>query len=124
MTLTQQPPIPRFFKKLVADLGASAKIKADFLGAKANFLGVFNGKLEEEVGFEPTVPCGTPDFESGTFGHSATLPCAFSAPAYILAAQNESLTLQVSQLSQVFSAWQAAKFIRSAGRYLSCLADE
>jgi hypothetical protein len=30
--------------------------------------------LEEEVGFEPTVPCGTPDFESGTFGHSATLP--------------------------------------------------
>ena len=30
--------------------------------------------LEEAVGFEPTVPCGTPDFESGTFGHSATLP--------------------------------------------------
>ena len=30
--------------------------------------------LEEEVGFEPTVPYGTPDFESGTFGHSATLP--------------------------------------------------
>ena len=30
--------------------------------------------LEEKVGFEPTVPCGTPDFESGTFGHSATSP--------------------------------------------------
>ncbi len=26
------------------------------------------------MGFEPTVPCGTPDFESGTFGHSATSP--------------------------------------------------
>ena len=26
------------------------------------------------MGFEPTVPFGTPDFESGTFGHSATLP--------------------------------------------------
>ena len=31
--------------------------------------------MEEKVGFEPTVPCGTPDFESGTFGHSATSPC-------------------------------------------------
>ncbi len=31
-------------------------------------------KLAERVGFEPTVPCGTPDFESGTFGHSATSP--------------------------------------------------
>jgi hypothetical protein len=30
--------------------------------------------LEEKVGFEPTVPFGTPDFESGTFGHSATSP--------------------------------------------------
>ena len=30
--------------------------------------------LAERVGFEPTVPCGTPDFESGTFGHSATSP--------------------------------------------------
>ncbi len=29
------------------------------------------------MGFEPTVPCGTPDFESGTFGHSATLPRCF-----------------------------------------------
>ena len=30
--------------------------------------------LAEEVGFEPTVLCSTPDFESGTFGRSATLP--------------------------------------------------
>jgi hypothetical protein len=30
--------------------------------------------LEEEEGFEPSVPFGTPDFESGTFDHSATLP--------------------------------------------------
>jgi hypothetical protein len=31
-------------------------------------------ELAERVGFEPTVPCGTPDFESGTFGHSAISP--------------------------------------------------
>ena len=30
--------------------------------------------LAERVGFEPTVTCATPDFESGTFGHSATSP--------------------------------------------------
>ena len=27
-----------------------------------------------EEGFEPPVPFGTPDFESGTFDHSATSP--------------------------------------------------
>ena len=31
-------------------------------------------RLAERVGFEPTVPCSTPDFESGTFDHSATSP--------------------------------------------------
>ncbi len=30
--------------------------------------------LAEWVGFEPTVPCGTLDFESSTFDHSATTP--------------------------------------------------
>jgi hypothetical protein len=30
--------------------------------------------VSEEVGFEPTVPCGTPVFKTGAFGHSATLP--------------------------------------------------
>ena len=30
--------------------------------------------LAEREGFEPPVPCGTPDFESGTFDHSATSP--------------------------------------------------
>jgi integrase len=30
----------------------------------------------ERVGFEPTVPCGTPVFETGTFGHSVTSPIA------------------------------------------------
>ena len=34
----------------------------------------FINYLAERVGFEPTVPCGTPDFESGTFGHSAISP--------------------------------------------------
>ena len=37
------------------------------------------GVLAEKVGFEPTVPCGTPDFESGTFGHSATSPVSKKA---------------------------------------------
>ena len=32
--------------------------------------------MAEGVGFEPTVPCGTPDFESGTIDHSATPPCS------------------------------------------------
>ena len=30
--------------------------------------------MAERVGFEPTVPCSTPDFESGTIDHSATSP--------------------------------------------------
>ncbi len=28
----------------------------------------------ERGGFEPPVPCGTPVFETGTFGHSVTSP--------------------------------------------------
>ncbi len=28
----------------------------------------------ERVGFEPTEPCGSPDFKSGAFDHSATSP--------------------------------------------------
>jgi hypothetical protein len=50
--------------------------------------------LAERVGFEPTVTCATPDFESGTFGHSATSPLGalilsadlgnqFSQPAHV-----------------------------------------
>ena len=31
-------------------------------------------KMAEEVGFEPTVPCGTPVFKTGAFDHSATPP--------------------------------------------------
>ena len=30
--------------------------------------------MAEREGFEPPVPFGTPDFESGTFDHSATSP--------------------------------------------------
>ena len=33
--------------------------------------------MAERAGFEPAVPCGTPDFESGTFDHSATSPSIF-----------------------------------------------
>ena len=36
------------------------------------FLDQLGSILEEEVGFEPTVPCGTPDFESG---HLYISPC-------------------------------------------------
>ena len=30
--------------------------------------------MAERVGFEPTDPCGSPDFESGTFDLSVTSP--------------------------------------------------
>ena len=43
----------------------------EFFGLRRMLL---EGGLAERVGFEPTVPCGTPDFESGTFDHSATSP--------------------------------------------------
>ena len=36
-------------------------------------------QLAERVGFEPTVPCGTLDFESSTFDHSATAPKLFAS---------------------------------------------
>ena len=31
-------------------------------------------KMAEEVGFEPTVPCGTTVFKTAAFDHSATPP--------------------------------------------------
>ncbi len=31
-------------------------------------------RFAEREGFKPPVPCGTPDFESGTFDHSDTSP--------------------------------------------------
>ena len=33
-----------------------------------------NDVMAEGVGFEPTVPDGTPVFKTGTFGHSVTPP--------------------------------------------------
>ena len=38
-------------------------------------------KMAERVGFEPTVPCGTLDFESSTFDHSDTSPNAIFCAA-------------------------------------------
>ena len=38
--------------------------------------GYEGSELAERVGFEPTVPFGTPDFESGTIDHSVTSPQA------------------------------------------------
>jgi hypothetical protein len=54
---------------LVSSLRSSVRTKV--LIPPAAF---FFEKLAERVGFEPTVPCGTPDFESGTFDHSDTSP--------------------------------------------------
>ena len=50
------------------DMGSAPKTK------KARLTFINRAQLEERVGFEPTVPYGTPDFESGTFDHSATSP--------------------------------------------------
>ena len=39
------------------------------------FLGITPvGQLAEEVGFEPTDPCGSPVFKTGAIDHSATPP--------------------------------------------------
>ena len=45
-------------------------------GRKENGPGrpVFASILAERGGIEPPLPCGKPDFESGTFNHSATSP--------------------------------------------------
>ena len=53
--------------------------------------------VAERGGFEPTVPCGTPDFESGTFGHSATspLPSAHSISALHRLSCNQRPAAQV-----------------------------
>ena len=43
--------------------------------------------MAEEVGFEPTVPCGTSHFKCGALDHSATLPyfgCAAVESHYVL----------------------------------------
>ena len=40
--------------------------------------------MAERAGFEPAVPCGTPDFESGTFDHSATSPNQENNLSYII----------------------------------------
>ena len=45
-----------------------------FRQQKTRFLSGFFDKMAERGGFEPPVPFGTPDFESGTFSHSDTSP--------------------------------------------------
>ena len=50
--------------------------------------------LAEREGFEPTVPCGTPDFESGTFGHSATSPDGFSLHAAVRCGADDRQALE------------------------------
>jgi hypothetical protein len=42
--------------------------------AAAQGVGQGRKQVAEGVGFEPTVPFGTPVFETGTFGHSVTPP--------------------------------------------------
>ena len=55
---------------------------------------VFPSCLAEREGFEPTVPCGTPDFESGTFGHSATSPDGFSLHAAVRCGADDRQALE------------------------------
>ena len=55
---------------------------------------VFTSIVAERVGFEPTVPFSTPDFESGTFDHSATSPSrriiAVRSPAWHTAGKSNA----------------------------------
>ncbi len=44
---------------------AEARLNAGFKGFYCCLLLSVAASLAERVGFEPTVPCGTPDFESG-----------------------------------------------------------
>jgi|Laugrespbdmm15sd_2_1035082.scaffolds.fasta_scaffold07392_3 hypothetical protein len=37
----------------------------------------------EDVGFEPTVPCGTTVFKTAAIDHSANLPLSFSQEYYL-----------------------------------------
>jgi hypothetical protein len=53
--------------------------------------------LAEGVGFEPTVPCGTTDFESVTFDHSDTPPrCYPASPDFFLARSSRKKPLNSS----------------------------
>ena len=59
---------------------------------------VFTHLLAERVGFEPTVPCGTPDFESGTIDHSATSP-GFGCRCGLISGVRDSNTEQEGSAS-------------------------
>ena len=50
------------------------KLKTDTKKGFAKISQSLEFSLAERVGFEPTVPCGTIDFESITFDHSDTSP--------------------------------------------------
>ena len=58
-------------KKAVPDSSGTALLVRKVLGKKRPKYLIL---LAEGVGFEPTVPCGTTDFESVTFDHSDTPP--------------------------------------------------
>lgn len=59
----------RFSNRLNGRKPAFAVWVADFVRRSP----LRRAKAERE-GFKPPVPCGTPDFESGTFDHSDTSP--------------------------------------------------
>ncbi len=61
--------------------------------------------LVEREGFEPSIPCGMPDFESGTFDHSATSPdAARILPAHMKFVQNVAMSLKLFFPRLIFSA--------------------
>ena len=63
--------------------------------------------LAERVGFEPTVPCDTPDFESGTIDHSVTSPCR--GPAKLSHAPGKRKSKKAAQSRRDFSRTQAVR---------------
>ena len=69
---------PAFREILLENLrlaGMRHPTRSSFAKASADtFLANFERKVAERIGFEPTVGCPTPDFESGALDHSATSP--------------------------------------------------
>ena len=57
--------------------------------------------MAEREGFEPPVPRGTPDFESGTFDHSATSPQHIDHKLFLDFNQRQSSCLKIKYLKNL-----------------------
>ena len=102
-----------FKRQTSMDVGARLRRVATETSKLCNLLII---KLAEREGFEPPVPCGTPDFESGAIDHSATSPgrCFLGEG---IAAQTLPLTsrifapasLRIHALREWDEAWRAPR---------------